>query len=298
MLHKISAGVVTKSPDSIRSYLLLMRLDRPTGYILYLLPGLWAVVFASGGRPNLLAVAAVAVAAVLIRGFACATNDVIDKEIDARVARTVSRPVASGKVSVRNANLWAAAQALVALLVLAVANVETALVALATYPLIVAYPFMKRFFFWPSGFLGLVMSTYVFVGWTAATGNADYPPAVYGLYAAGTFWAMVHDAIYSHQDKEYDRKIGVRSSALLFGGATKAWLSVFVVLSVAGVLWAGSLTPIGWAFYVIVVLAGTYLSYLLFRVDLDNPKSCWDAFVANTYYGWIVLAAVIAGQFT
>ncbi|ANZ43465.1 hypothetical protein BBK82_41625 [Lentzea guizhouensis] len=298
MLHKISAGVVTKSPDPVRSYLLLMRLDRPTGYVLYLLPGLWAVVFASGKQPDLLSVAAIAVAAVLIRGFACASNDVTDKEIDARVARTVSRPVAAGTVSVRNAVLWAAAQALAALLVLALANVETVLVALATYPLIVAYPFMKRFFVWPSAFLGLVMSTYVFVGWTAATGNADYPPAVYGLYAAGTFWTLIHDAIYSHQDKEYDRKIGVKSSALLFGGATKLWLSVFLVLSVAGVLWAGSLTPIGWAFHVVVVVAGIYLGHLLFRVDLDDPKACWDAFVANTYYGWIVLAAVIAGQFT
>ncbi|MET1074163.1 MAG: 4-hydroxybenzoate octaprenyltransferase [Umezawaea sp.] len=298
MLHKISAGVVTKSPDSIRSYLLLMRLDRPTGYVLYLLPGLWAVVFASGKRPDLLSVAAVAVAAVLIRGFACASNDVTDKEIDARVARTVGRPVAAGTISVRNGILWAAAQALVALLVLAVANVETALVALATYPLIVAYPFMKRFFVWPSAFLGLVMSTYVFVGWTAATGNADYPLPVYGLYAAGTCWTMIHDAIYSHQDKEFDRKIGVKSSALLFGGSTKAWLSVFLVLSVAGVVWAGSLTPIGWAFYAVVVLAAIYLSFLIFRVDLDDPKACWDTFVANTYYGWIVLAAVIAGQFT
>ncbi|HUQ58827.1 4-hydroxybenzoate octaprenyltransferase [Lentzea sp.] len=300
MLHKISAGVVTKSPDSVRSYLLLMRLDRPTGYVLYLLPGLWAVVLASGTRPDLLSVAAVAVAvaAVLIRGFACASNDVTDKEIDARVARTVGRPVAAGTISVRNGILWAAAQAVVALLVLALANVETALVALATYPLIVAYPFMKRFFVWPSAFLGLVMSTYVFVGWTAATGNADYPPPVYGLYAAGTFWTMIHDAIYSHQDKEYDRKIGVKSSALLFGGSTKAWLSVFLVLSVAGVVWAGSLTPIGWAFYVVVVLAAIYLAYLVFRVDLDDPEACWDTFVANTNYGWIVLAAVIAGQVT
>src|SRR5689334_12492036 len=146
MLHKMSESVVTRSPDSVRSYLLLMRLDRPTGYVLYLLPGLWAVVLASGSRPDLLPVAAVAVAAVLIRGFACASNDVTDKEIDARVARTVGRPVAAGTISVRNGILWAAAQALVALLVLAVANLGTALVALATYPLIVAYPFMKRFF--------------------------------------------------------------------------------------------------------------------------------------------------------
>ncbi|MFF7899221.1 UbiA family prenyltransferase [Streptomyces sp. NPDC088817] len=298
MLHKISTDVVAKSPDSARAYLLLMRLDRPTGYVLYLLPGLWAVILASGQRPDLPAVVVVAIAAVLVRGAACAVNDVVDRDVDARVARTVTRPVASGAISVGNALLFATAQAVVALLVLAVANVETALVAGASYPLIVAYPFMKRIFFWPSAFLALVMSVYVLIGWTAVTGSFHYPLAVYGLYACGAFWTLIHDAIYSHQDKEYDRNIGVRSSALLFGKATKAWLAMFVAISVAGVLWAGSRTSMGWAFYLIVVLAGIFLSYLLARVDLDDPKSCWDAFVANTYFGWIILAAVIAGQFT
>ncbi|MFE4608405.1 UbiA family prenyltransferase [Streptomyces niveus] len=298
MLHKISTDVVTKSPDPVRAYLLLMRLDRPTGYVLYLLPGLWAVALASGRRPDPLTVVVVALAAVLVRGAACAVNDVVDKDVDVRVARTVSRPVAAGTISVRNALLFAAAQAVVALLVLAVANVETALVVGASYPLIVAYPYMKRVFFWPSAFLALVMSVYVLIGWTSVSESADYPLAVYGLYAGGAFWTLIHDGIYSHQDKEYDRNIGVKSSALLFGKATKAWLAVFIVLSVGGVLWAGSQTSIGWAFYLIVVLAGIYLSYLVVRVDLDDPKSCWDTFVANTYFGWIILAAVVAGKFT
>lgn len=298
MLHKISTDVVTKTPESVRSYLLLMRLDRPTGYVLYLLPGLWAVALASGHRPDLLAVVVLAVAAVLVRGAACAVNDVVDREVDARVARTVSRPVAAGTISVGNALLFAVAQAVVALLVLAVANVETSLVAAASYPLIVAYPFMKRFFFWPSAFLALVMSCYALIGWTAVTGSFHYPPEAYGLYAAGAFWTLIHDAIYSHQDKEYDRKIGVKSSALLFGGATKAWLAVFVALSVGGVLWAGSLTSMGWAFYLLVLFAAVFLSSLVVRVGLDDPKSCWDTFVANTYFGWITLAALVAGQFT
>ncbi|MET8976718.1 UbiA family prenyltransferase [Streptomyces sp. NPDC004539] len=298
MLHKISTDVVTRSPHSVRAYLLLMRLDRPTGYVLYLLPGLWAAVLAADRRPDPLVIVVLAVAAVLVRGAACAVNDVIDKDVDSRVARTVSRPVASGTIGVGSALLFAAAQGVVALLVLAVANVETALVAAASYPLIVAYPFMKRIFVWPSAFLALVMSVYVLIGWTAATGSFDYPPEVYGLYAAGAFWTLIHDAVYSHQDKEYDRQIGVRSSALFFGGATKAWLTVFMLVSVGGVLWAGSGTSPGWGFYPLAVAAGVLLAWLLFRVDLDDPKSCWDTFVANTWFGWTVLAAVLAGQFT
>ncbi|MEU2779957.1 UbiA family prenyltransferase, partial [Streptomyces sp. NPDC007162] len=195
MLHKISTDVVSKSPNPVRAYLLLMRLDRPTGYVLYLLPGLWAAVLASGRRPDLLAVVVLAVAAVLVRGAACAVNDAVDRDVDARVARTVSRPVASGTISVGNALLFAAAQAAVALLVLAVVNTQTVLVAAASYPLIVAYPFMKRVFFWPSAFLALVMSVYVLIGWTAATGSLHYPSAVYGLYACGAFWTLIHDAV-------------------------------------------------------------------------------------------------------
>ncbi|MEV2244401.1 UbiA family prenyltransferase [Streptomyces sp. NPDC049970] len=298
MLHEISSGVVTRSPAQVRPYLLLMRLDRPTGYVLYLLPGLWAVALASGRRPDLLTVVLLAVAAVLVRGAACAVNDVIDREVDARVARTVSRPVASGTLGVRDALLFAGAQAVVALLILAVVNVETAVVAAASYPLIVAYPYMKRVFFWPSAFLALVMSVYALIGWTAATGSADYRPAVYGLYAGGAFWTLIHDAVYSHQDKEYDRRIGVKSSALLFGKATKAWLATFAVFSVGGVLWAGSQTSMGWAFYLIAALAGAFLAYLIIRVDLDDPTSCWDTFVSNTYFGWLILAAMLAGQFT
>ena len=115
--------------------------------------------------------------------------------------------------------------------------------------------------------------------------------------AQTSIWTLIHDAIYSHQDKEYDRQIGVKSSALLFGRATKAWLAVFAVLSVGGVLWAGSRTSMGWAFYPIIALAGILLSYLIVRVDLDDPKSCWDTFVSNTYFGWLILAAMVAGQF-
>ncbi|BEK98233.1 hypothetical protein NSK11_contig00314-0001 [Nocardia seriolae] len=287
--------MVMKSPDSIRAYLVLMRLHKPTGIVLYLLPGLWGVTLASGHqRPNLPAVVILAVAAAFVRGAACAVNDVIDKDVDARVARTASRPVAAGTISVRNALLFAAAQAVVALLLLGVANKETALVIGLSYPLLVAYPYMKRVFFWPSAWLALVMSVYVLVGWTAVARSIDYPPTVYGLYGCGVFWTLIHDTIYSHQDKEYDRNIGVKSSALLFGKATKAWLFIFIVLSVGCALWAGT----EWAYHSIIVFAGIYLSYQVVRVDLDNSNSCWDTFVATRSFGWIILAAVVTGQFT
>lgn len=298
MLQRISAHMVKKSPDSIRSYLILMRLHAPTGVVLYLLPGLWSLTLATEERPDLLAVVWLALAAVLVRGASCAVNDVVDKDIDAQVARTASRPVAAGTISVGKALLFGAAQAVASLAILALINTETALVVGASYPFLVAYPYMKRISPWPTAWLALVISVYPMAGWTAVTGSVDYPPTVYGLYACAFFWTLFHDTVYSHQDKEYDRSIGVKSSALMFGESSKAWLTVFIVLSVAGALWAGAEAETGWAFYPLVVGAGALLSYQVVRVNLDDPQSCWDTFVTNRYFGWIILAATIAGQFT
>ncbi|WP_306205402.1 UbiA family prenyltransferase [Actinoplanes sp. RD1] len=298
MLQQISERIVKGSPDSVRDYLLLARLHKPTGVILYLLPGWWSFALASGRRPDLVAMLCLAVAAVLVRGAACAFNDVIDRDIDAQVARTASRPVAAGKVSIRNALLFAAAQALLALLVLLPVNVATAVIVGASFPLLVAYPYMKRIFFWPSAFLALVINVYALAGWTAVTGRLEVSATALGLYACGFFWTLIHDTIYSHQDKEYDRSIGVKSSALIFGAASKAWLLVFLALSVGSALWAGAQAPTGWAFFPLTVAAGLLLGYQIVRVDLDDPQSCWDTFKANVSFGWLVLAAAVAGIFT
>lgn len=298
MLQQRFERIVHQSPETVRNYLILMRLHKPTGVVLYLLPGLWSFVLASGRQPNLLAVLFLAVAAVLVRGGACAFNDVIDREIDAQVARTASRPVAAGTISIENALLFAAAQGVASLVILALVNTETALIVGASFPFLVAYPYMKRVFPWPSAFLALVISVYAVAGWTAVTGRIAFPPMVVGLYACGVFWTLVHDTIYSHQDKEYDRSIGVTSSALLFGSSSKAWLALFIVLSVGSALWAGADAQTGWAFYLLVVFAGLLLSYQVVRVNLDDPKSCWDTFVANRYFGWSILAAAIAGSLT
>ncbi|WP_328682770.1 4-hydroxybenzoate octaprenyltransferase [Streptomyces sp. NBC_00322] len=298
MLQRISQRMVQKSPDSIRAYLILMRLHAPTGIVLYLLPGLWSFSLASGRRPDLPAVVLLAIAAALVRGASCAVNDVVDKDIDARVARTASRPVAAGTISVGKALLFGAAQAVASLVILAMVNKETALVVGASYPFLAAYPYMKRAFPWPSAWLALVISVYALAGWTAVTGSIDFPPTVVGLYACAFFWTLFHDTVYSHQDKEYDRSIGVTSSALMFGKYSKVALAIFIVLSVAGALWAGVEAQTGWAFYVLVAFAGSLLSYQVIRVNLDDPKSCWDTFVTNRYFGWIILAATVAGQFT
>lgn len=298
VLQRMSARLVKKSPDPLRAYLLLMRLHAPTGVVLYLLPGLWGLSLASERRPGLLTVVCLAIGAVLVRGASCAVNDVIDKDIDAQVARTASRPVAAGTISVGKALLFGAAQAVASLAVLAVVNKEAALVVGVSYPFLVAYPYMKRVFAWPTAWLALVISVYPLVGWTAVTGSIDYPAAVGGLYACAFFWTLFHDTVYSHQDKEHDRSIGVKSSALMFGNASKVWLGVFIVLSAAGAWWAGAEAQTGWGFHVLVGLAAVLLSYQVVRVDLDDPKSCWDAFVANRYFGWIVLAATVAGHVT
>lgn len=299
MLQKLADRLVIRSPASIRDYLVLMRLHRPTGVVLYLLPALWSFTLAASGRsPDLFALAMIAVAAVLVRGGACAFNDVIDRDIDARVARTATRPVAAGTISVRNAVLFAGAQALVSLLVLVPVNAPTTLIVGVSFPLLVAYPYMKRIFPWPSAFLALVINLYALAGWAAVTGSLDFGATALGLYVCGFFWTLIHDTIYSHQDKEYDRSIGVKSSALMFGDSSKAWLLLFLALSVTSALWAGAEARTGWGFYPFTVAAGLLLAYQIVRVDLDDPKACWDTFKANVNFGWLVAAAAVAGNLT
>ncbi|MEK8144736.1 UbiA family prenyltransferase [Streptomyces sp. M10(2022)] len=150
---KFPERVVRSSPAPIREYLLLMRLHAPTGIVLYLLPGLWSMVLAAEGMPDPSAIVCLALAAVLVRGASIAVNDVVDKDIDARVARTKSRPVVAGTIGSGQALAFGAVLAVASLLVLSLVNVETALVVAVSYPLLVAYPYMKRVFFWPSAWL-------------------------------------------------------------------------------------------------------------------------------------------------
>jgi len=286
------------APAATRPYLRLSRADRPIGTWLLLLPCWWglALAAASGGgwrASDLWIALGCAAGAWLMRGAGCTWNDITDREFDAAVARTRSRPIPSGQVSVRQALIWMAAQAGVAGLILLTFNRVAILLAILSLGLVAIYPFAKRFTWWPQLFLGLAFNWGAPVAYAAHAGHVSGP--VWVLYAAGIVWTLFYDTIYAHQDKEDDALIGVKSTARLFGAATGGWLALFLVATVClmtgGILWA--LLPAAGALRLVTALLapwalGWHLLWQVRRLDIADPTGCMVIFRSNRDAGLAV----------
>ena len=230
-------GIVAALPPRARDLALLARFDRPIGWWLLFWPGAWAVALAGGlpGRwPLILWLLAGSIA---MRGAGCVYNDIVDRELDASVARTRDRPLASGRVSPRLAWAWLGTLALVGLVVLVQLHWPAAVVALAALAPVAAYPFMKRITWWPQAWLGLVFSWAALVGWTETWGALTAPGLT--LYAGTIFWVVGYDTIYALQDREDDSLVGIRSSALRMGRHVRA--GVGLCYAIALTLWGAAL---------------------------------------------------------
>ncbi|WP_223838908.1 4-hydroxybenzoate octaprenyltransferase [Saccharopolyspora pogona] len=294
VVPSIAASVVPRAPKALLPYLQLARVHAPIGSWLYLLPGLWGMALASAGLPDWRQVLLFAIGAVLVRGFGCTVNDIVDHKVDARVARTAARPIPAGSVTVAGALVFAVVQAVAALLVLAVASVPAAALVAASYPLVVAYPFMKRITYWPQAWLGLVFNSYVLAGWLAVTGRIETPALL--LYVAGFFWTLGFDTIYAHQDKADDLLAGVKSAALRLGRATRTWVAGFYGATVVGIVAAGAVAGVHWTFYALLLPSVAQLYRQVATVDIDNPADCREKFVSNRFFGWLVLVAIVVGR--
>jgi 4-hydroxybenzoate polyprenyltransferase len=233
-----------------------------------------------------------AIGAIAMRGAGCVWNDITDREYDTRVARTRSRPIPSGQVSLRQAFAFMIALSLAGLGVLLQFNWFTILLGLASLALIALYPFMKRFTYWPQGVLGLTFNWGALMGWAAVFGELSLAPVL--LYGGAVAWTMGYDTIYAHQDKEDDALLGLKSTALKFGADTKRWLVVFYTLAIIGVIAAGGAAGAGLAFYVIVAAGAGHLVWQIVTLDIAEEKSCLSRFRSNRDFGAIVFAALVA----
>jgi len=283
------------APRWARPFLRLARADRPIGSWLLLLPCWWSAALAAGAAghrlPNLWHIAAFAIGAVAMRGAGCTWNDLVDRDLDAMVERTRSRPLPSGQVSARGALAFLVLQALVGLAVLLTLNGFAIMVGLASLAVIAVYPFMKRITWWPQITLGLAFSWGALMGWAAAFGRLD--AAAFLLYAGSIAWVIGYDTIYAHQDREDDALIGVRSTARLFGAQTKPILVGFyaaaVVLLAAAFAAAGS----GPVAYGGLSLFALHLAWQVVRLDIDDPARCLTLFKANRDAGLILFAGLV-----
>ncbi len=296
--------VDTGAPLWIRPYLRLTRLDRPIGWWLLLMPCWWsaglAAIAAGAWVPNPWHVLLFLIGAIVMRGAGCTWNDLVDRDLDARVERTRSRPIPSGQVSVAGAVVFLVLQALAGLAVLlALAALGPggrfnwfALGAGLSSLLVVAiYPFMKRFTHWAQIFLGLAFSWGALMGWAAAFGQLDLPALL--LYAGSIAWVIHYDTIYAHQDAEDDALIGLKSTALLFGENTKPMLAVFSAAAVVLIGWAGYLAGGGVIFALGLLAFAVHLGWQIVRIDIRDSALCLRVFKSNRDAGLILFAALI-----
>jgi len=282
------------APAALLPYIRLARLDRPIGTWLLLFPGWWSVAMATEGRaPDWIMLALFAIGAVAMRGAGCTLNDLMDRDLDAQVARTRTRPLPSGQVTSFQALVFMALQLLVGAAILFMFNRFAILVGLAVLALIATYPLMKRVTYWPQFFLGLNFNWGALLGWTAVTGRLAWPPVL--LYLGGICWTLGYDTIYAHQDKEDDARIGVKSSALVLGDKTRPFLFAFYAIALA--FWAAALITAGiYPGLMFLSSSGLLLYRQAEQVVLDDPTDCLRQFRANRLVGWTMLIAVIAGH--
>jgi 4-hydroxybenzoate polyprenyltransferase len=282
-------------PAAARPYARLMRLDRPIGWWLLLLPCWWGLALAQvaeqGGMPSLWYGLLFLVGAILMRGAGCTLNDIADKDFDAQVARTRSRPIPSGQVSVRAAFIFLVLQSLIGFLILLQFNWTTVAIGTASLVIVAIYPFMKRFTYWPQVFLGLAFNWGALVGWSAIHDGLAWPAVL--LYLGGIAWTLAYDTIYAHQDKEDDVLIGVKSTALKFGTASPWWIAGFFVLAlllIEASLWlaqAHLLAHMG------VAAAALHGAWQVSRLDINDPQRCLKLFRSNREFGLLILLGLL-----
>ena len=292
------------APAWSRPYLRLSRADRPIGTWLLLIPCWWGLVLAmlQDGQyrwGDLWIFIGCAMGAWLMRGAGCTWNDITDRDFDAQVERTRSRPIPSGQVSARQAAVWMVLQALVAFAILLTFNRNAILLGILSLLPVAVYPFAKRFTWWPQVFLGLAFNWGALLAWTAHAGALHWPAVI--LYGAGISWTLFYDTIYAHQDTEDDALIGVKSTARLFGAETRHWLKYFLAITVSlmGVAVIQAALPNASVLALVLALGGPWamgwhMAWQLRGFDHEDAARMLTLFRANRDTGLIPLIFFLA----
>jgi 4-hydroxybenzoate polyprenyltransferase len=310
------------APRPWRPWLKLARLDRPTGIWLLMLPGWQGLALAAATRgqaPDPVLLALFAAGAILMRAAGCAFNDIVDRDFDARVARTAGRPIPSGQIAVRGAWVFILLCGLTSLAILLSLDLLAFYLGVASLGLVAAYPFMKRITWWPQAWLGLTFNWGALMGYAAAMGGPSvalvlalfagarvagtnlsalpaalpWPPVL--LYASGVFWTLGYDTIYALQDIEDDALIGVKSSARRLGAAAPRAVTGFYAASLALALAAGWLAGLGPLFSLLAIGFGLQLAGQARRMKLDDPALALVLFKSNGAAGATLFVALAAG---
>jgi 4-hydroxybenzoate polyprenyltransferase len=283
------------APVWSRPYLRLSRLDRPIGSWLLLMPCWWSAALAAGvahdvGRLPLI-LALFFVGAFVMRGAGCTWNDITDRDLDALVERTRSRPIPAGQVSVPQAAAFLVVQALIGLAVLLQFNRTAVATGIASLVIVAVYPFMKRITWWPQIVLGLAFSWGALMGFAVTLARIDATALM--LYAGSIAWVIGYDTIYAHQDSEDDALIGIKSTALLFGARTRTALVAFYGLAVVLIGVALVLAGARWPAAIGLAAFAGHLAWQIWRLEIDDPALCLRIFKSNRDAGLLLFAGLL-----
>lgn len=282
------------APPRTRPFLRLARVDRPIGIWLLMLPCWWSIALASTDWPDLRLLGLFALGATLMRAAGCTYNDLADREVDAKVARTATRPLPSGAVTPRQAAVFTIALCVAALLVLLQFNWFAVGVGTASLLVVAIYPFAKRFTDWPQAVLGLAFNWGALLGWAAVRGDLPLPAIL--LYLGGVFWTLGYDTIYAHQDKDDDILIGVKSTALRLGAASRRCVFGFYAAAWMLTAAAGLTAGLTWVLLVLLLPALGHLAWQAITVDFDDAHDCRAKFKSNRMTGFCVFVAIVVAR--
>ena len=285
------------APLAVRPWLKLGRFDRPVGIWLLMLPGWQAIALAAamrGAWPGPRLLIEFALGAALMRAAGCAFNDIVDRDIDAKVARTAARPVASGQISVAQAWGFVIACCLVSLGILLTMGPLAIGLGVASLALVAAYPFMKRITWWPQAWLGLTFNWGALLGFAAATGTLGAPAVL--LYASGVFWTLGYDTIYAVQDLEDDALAGVKSSARRLGAAAPQAVLAFYIAAIGLALSCGDIAGLGPVYPFVAAIYGAHLVWQSRRLRVGDPAGALTLFKSNRDAGLVLFLALMAGS--
>src|ERR1700738_2176905 len=288
--------VDTRAPQWSRPYLRLSRLDRPIGSWLLLMPCWWSAALAAGVAHDtgqlLRTLALFFVGAFVMRGAGCTWNDITDRDLDAKVERTRSRPIPAGQVSVPQAATFLVSQALIGLVVLLQFSRFAVMTGIASLVIVAVYPFMKRITWWPQIVLGLAFSWGALMGFAVMLGRLDATSL--SLYAGSLAWVIGYDTIYAHQDTEDDALIGIKSTARLFGARTHQALMVFYGLAVALIGVALVLAGASYPAWIGLAAFAVHLCWQISRLEIGDPALCLRIFKSNRDAGLLLFAGLLA----
>jgi len=280
---------VSVTAERLCDYALLMRLDRPIGTLLLLWPVLWTLWIAGQGRPSLAVLLVFVTGVVLMRSAGCVINDYADREFDPQVERTRNRPLAAGRVRPREALVLVVVLALSAFVLVLLMNRLTILLSLVGAALAASYPFMKRWTHLPQFYLGAAFGWGVPMAFATQTGGV--PQDAWILFGATLCWAVAYDTAYAMVDRDDDIRVGVKSTAILFGRADRPMIALFHALTLVLLVWAGARAGLGLTYYVGLLLAAGLAGWQQWLMRTRSRDSCFRAFLNNNRFG----AAVFAG---